>query len=126
MTIKEFEEKYYLHDSGIDKIEYDAENKTLKLTIDFCFWMQLWYNAEELPNGYIAVTFENVSVFEYEQHEFSNLLENLDTEVGHTEIENELLQIFIFEYPPSGEDDFWWIKIKAENVKVEEISRYTP
>ena len=43
MTITEFAKKYYLHDSTIDKIEYDAENKKLTLKIDFCFWMQLWY-----------------------------------------------------------------------------------
>ena len=46
MTIAEFEEKYYLHDSSIEKIEYDATNKRLTLTIDFCFWMQIWYDKE--------------------------------------------------------------------------------
>lgn len=127
MTVAEFEEKYYLHDSSLEKIEYDAANKKLTLTIDFCFWMQLWYNADELPNGYIAVTFEDVSLFEYEQHDFSSILENLDTEIDHTEIgENELLEIFILEYKTVDKDDFWWLKIKAENVSVAEISRYTP
>lgn len=40
MTIKYFEEKYYLHDSSIEKRNFDEKNKKLTLTIDFCFWMQ--------------------------------------------------------------------------------------
>ena len=126
MTIAEFEEKYYLHDSEIAKIDYNAENKFLKLEIDFCFWMQNWYNIEEIPNGLIAVTFENISIFEYKNHEFSNFLENLDTETDHTKLtEDETLEIYIREYVHSSEDKFWWIRIKAENVTVKEISRYT-
>lgn len=122
LTIAEFEEKYYLHDSTIEKINYDAENKTLILEIDFRFWMQLWYDKNTPKNGLIAVIFENVSMFEYENHEFNSILENLDTEIDHTEITtNEVLEIYIREYPLSGKDKFWWIKIKAENVTVEEI-----
>ena len=32
MTLAEFEDKYYLHDSSIDKIDYDADKKILTLT----------------------------------------------------------------------------------------------
>ena len=51
MTLAEFENKYYLHDSSIDKIEYDAADKKLTLTIDFCFWMQNWYDKNHAENG---------------------------------------------------------------------------
>ena len=122
LTIAEFAKKYYLHDSTIEKIEYSAENKTLKLEIDFCFLMQIWYDKNTPENGLIAVNFETVSMFEYENHEFNSILENLDTEIDHTEITtNEVLEIYIREYPLSGKDKFWWIRIKAENVTVEEI-----
>ena len=123
LTTAEFAERYYFHDSSIDKIEYDAENKKLTLTIDFCFWMQNWYEKGKPENGYIAVTFENVSLFEYEQHEFSNILENLDTEIDHIEIAtDEMLEIYIWEYnSPTEKDNFWWIKIRAENITVEEL-----
>ena len=122
LTIEEFAKKYYLHDSTIEKINYDAENKTLILEIDFCFWMQIWYDKNTPENGLIAVNFETVSMFEYENHEFSNVLENLDTEIDHTEITSDgILEIYIREYVNSNEDKFWWIKIKAENVTVEEI-----
>lgn len=123
MTITEFAKKYYLHDSSIDKVEFDAENKKLTLTIDFCFWMQLWYEQGKPENGYIAVTFENVSFFEYEQHEFSNILENLDTEIRTAEIdENGALEILMWEYLKKIDDDIYPIlKVKAENVTVEEL-----
>ena len=124
MTIAEFEEKYYLHDSSIEKIEYDATNKRLTLTIDFCFWMQIWYDKETPENGLISVIFDNVSLFEYEQHDFINILENIDTEVRRTEFENEVLKIFIFEYKDI-EDAFWWIKIKADNVTVIDLKQST-
>ena len=47
MTVTEFVEKYYLHDSSIEKIDYDADKKILSLTIEFCFWWQPWYNKNE-------------------------------------------------------------------------------
>ena len=128
LTIAEFEEKYYLHDSSIEKIEYDAANKKLVLTICFCFWMQLWYNQNELPNGYIAVTFENVSLFEYEDHEITEILSDLDTEIRNTKVDAAgTLFIFMWEYVSKIDEDIYpVIKIKAENVTVKEISRYKP
>lgn len=66
-------------------------------------------------------------MFEYEEHDFQNILENIDTEVVQTEInENDLLEIIIREYKnfQSLEMDFWIIKIKAENVEVVELERY--
>lgn len=128
LTIAEFEEKYYLHDSTLEKIDYDAENKTLRLEIDFCFWLQDWYNAEELPNGYIAVTFENVSFYEYEDYDPSKLFSDYTPEIWGTVIENDMLIMQTFEfvrYEP-GEDLYPVMRIKAENVTVEEISRYNP
>ena len=47
VTVTEFVEKYYLHDSSIEKIDYDADKKILSLTIEFCFWWQPWYNKNE-------------------------------------------------------------------------------
>lgn len=123
MTIPEFEEKYYLHDSTIDKIEYDAENKKLTLTIDFCFWMQLWYEQGKPENGYIAVTFENVSFYEYEDREITAVLDNLDTEIRTAKIdETGALEILMWEYLKKIDDDIYpTIKIKAENVTIEEL-----
>lgn len=124
MTVTEFEEKYYLHDSTIDKIEYDAENKKLTLTIDFCFWMQLWYEQGKPENGYIAVTFENVSFYEYEDYDPSKLFSDLTPEILDTKVEEDgTLVLFTFEfvrYEP-GEDIYPIMRIRAENVTVEEL-----
>lgn len=127
MTLAEFEEKYYLHDSSIDEIEYDAENRTLRLKIDFCFWMQNWYNEGELPNGFIAVTFDNVTFYEYEDYDPSKLFSDFTPEILHTEIADDgTLIMYTFEfvrYEP-GEDLYPVMRIKADSVTVAELSRY--
>ena len=124
MTITEFEEKYYLHDSTIEKINYDAKNKTLNLEIDFCFWMQIWYNKNRAKNGLISVTFENVSFYEYEDYDPSKLFSDCTPEILDTKVdENNTLIMLTFEfvrYEP-GEDLYPIMRIKAENVTVEEI-----
>ncbi len=129
MTVAEFEEKYYLHDSSIDKIEYDAENRTLRLEIDFCFWMQNWYNKGELPNGFIAVNFSNVTFYEYEDYDPSKLFSDYTPEILETEIADDgTLILYTFEfvrYEP-GEDLYPIMRIKADSVTVTEISRYAP
>ena len=127
MTIAEFEKKYYLHDSSIDKIDYDAENRTLRLEIDFCFWMQNWYNEGEPSNGKIAVNFDNVTFYEYEDYDPSKLFSDFTPEIWHTEITDDgTLILYTFEfvrYEP-GEDLYPIMRIKAESVTVTEISRY--
>ena len=127
MTIKDFAEKYNLHDSGIEKIFYDAENKKLVLTIEFCFWMQEWFIEGELKNGSIEVTFENVSFYSYDDYDPSKLFGDIEPEILQTEIDSDgVLNIYTFEfvrYEP-GEDIYPIIKIKAENVEVVELERY--
>jgi hypothetical protein len=127
LTLTEFEYKYYLHDSDIEKIEYDAENKTLTLTIEFCFWMQNWYDKATPKNGLIAVTFENVSHYSYEGYDPSKLFNDCEPEILQTEIADDgTLVIYTFEfvrYEP-GEDLYPIMKIHADNVEVEEIERY--
>ena len=63
MTLTEFAEKYYLHDSNIKKLEYDVESKTVTLTVGFCFWMQDWYQEGEPESGTITVIFHNVTKY---------------------------------------------------------------
>ena len=127
MTLQEFRRQYYLHDSSIEKIDFDAENKTLTLTIEFCFWMQLWYDKTTPKNGLIAVTFENVSHYSYEGYDPSKLFNDCEPEILQTEIADDgTLVIYTFEfvrYEP-GEDLYPIMKIHADNVEVEEIERY--
>ena len=126
LTLAEFAARYYLHDSSIEKIEYDATNKTLALTIDFCFWMQNWYDKTTPTNGLIAVTFENVALYSYEGYDPSKLFSDYTPEILHTEIADGMLILYTFEfvrYEP-GEDLYPIMKIRADNVEVEELERY--
>ena len=66
MKLAEFVERYYLHDGSIERIDFDAAKKILTLTIDFCFWWQSWYDKSTPPNGFICVTFKDVSRFSYD------------------------------------------------------------
>ena len=128
MTLQDFRSKYYLHDSSIEKIEYDAVDKTLALTIDFCFWMQNWYDKTTPTNGLIAVTFEGVSVFEYDNNITDRIFsDELDSEIWDAELDGDgCLNFFSVEYiyNPDGNDIYWNLKIKADNVEVEELERY--
>ena len=127
MTIKDFAEKYNLHDSGIEKIFYDAENKKLVLTIEFCFWMQNWFVEDEPSNGRISATFENVSVFDYDENISEKIFsEELDNEILNAKLEDENLILNLREtvsYQPLQEI-FYKLKIKAENVEVVELECY--
>ena len=128
MTLQDFRSKYYLHDSSIEKIEYDAVDKTLALTIDFCFWMQNWYDKTTPTNGLIAVTFEGISVFEYDNNITDRIFsDELDSEIWDAELDGDgCLNFFSVEYiyNPDGNDIYWNLKIKADNVEVEELERY--
>ena len=121
MTVAEFEKRYYLHDSSIDKIDYDDDNQKLTLTIDFCFWMQDWYEETLPKNALITVTFENVSRYTYEDYDPSKLFGDFTPEILQTEVDADgTLIIYTFEfvrYEP-GEDLYPVMKINADSVTV--------
>ena len=129
MTIEQFAEKYYLHDSSLVKVDFDAENKILKLKIFFCFWMQEWYNKNELPNGWIRVTFEDVSLFEYDNDIADRIFfAELNSEILSGKIDEDgNFTIFAVEAADYAEQDdiYFLLKINAANVEVEELERYT-
>ena len=125
LTLTEFHERYYLHDSTIEDIQYNAENKTLTLTIDFCFWMQEWYPANTPPNGLIEVVFENARYYSYEDYDSSKLFGDCTPEILQTEIDDDTLILYTFEfvqYEP-GKDLYPTMKIKADNVTVRNLNQ---
>lgn len=127
MTLQEFRRQYYLNDSSIEKIDFDAENKTLTLKIDFCFWMQNWYDKTTPKNGLIAVTFEDVSLFEYDNDISDRIFSDIDSEIRDAELDSDgNLEFFSVEYDYNSDDDIYWLlKINAANVEVTELERYT-
>lgn len=125
MTIQEFREKFYLHDSSIEKIFFDEKNKKISLIIEFCFWWQTWYDKNTPTNGKISVTFENVSFFEYDENISEKIFsDELDGEILNAELdENGIFVIFSVE--TSADEEFYWkLKINAANVEVLELERY--
>lgn len=126
MTLQEFRRQYYLHDSSIEKIEYDADKKVLTMKIEFCFWMQNWYDKTTPKNGLIAVTFEDVSLFEYDDDIADRIFSDIDSEIRRGEIDADgNLEFFSVEYDYNSDDDIYWqLKINAANVEVTELERY--
>ncbi len=64
MTIKEFNEKYYLHDSCITNIAYNSEEESLVIILDFCQWAQKWYKKEDPENVFLKVTFSGIPAYD--------------------------------------------------------------
>ena len=129
MTLYELREKYYFHDSSIQKVDFDADKKVLTLEIEFCFWWQPWYNKSEPTNGLIRLTFEDVSLFEYDDDIADRIFfDELDSEILKGELDAEgNLVFFSVETPDFSDDDediYWLLKINAANVEVEELERY--
>ena len=127
MTLQEFRGQYYLHDSSIEKIDFDADKKVLTMKIEFCFWMQNWYDKTTPKNGLIAVTFEDVSIFEYDEDIADKIFsDELDSEIRDAELDADgNLEFFSVEYDYNSDDDIYWLlKINAANVEVTELERY--
>lgn len=61
--MKSFKElmKYDFHDSLLEDVFYDSDNKKVLLKIDFCNWKQEWYNECEEETSIISIVFNNVS-----------------------------------------------------------------
>ncbi|MDO5438701.1 MAG: hypothetical protein Q4F09_01515 [Erysipelotrichaceae bacterium] len=61
MTIDELNEKYFFHDSIVERITYDSEKKILELYLDFCFWAQTDYKNTQPETGKVIVRFFGVN-----------------------------------------------------------------
>ena len=66
MTLEEFQQRYYFHDSGFKSLTYDPDNATLMIVVDFAFWMQISFIEGQEETGLIEVTFRNVLSYECE------------------------------------------------------------
>lgn len=128
MTLYELREKYYFHDSSIEKVDFAADKKVLNLEISFCFWMQPWYDKNEPSNGLIRLTFEDVSLFKYDDDIADRIFSDIDSEILEAEFDADgNLVFFSVETPDFSNDDediYWLLKINAANVEVEELERY--
>ena len=113
MTIKEFVEKYHLHDSGLNSIIIDTDKRTLCLSVDLCNWMQDDYEEEDPEILPIEIIFENVT-------KADNVNRKVDKDYGDeflsVEIEDD--ETLLFKMVTSKEQKYYEIRVRAEYVKV--------
>ena len=123
MTVKDFADKYFLHDSGIEEIEYDDADKRLALKIDSCHWYALDGKPNEMIIGVIRVTFKDVSRFEYDDCAADRIFAaELNNEIFDGDVEDrDTLILTIGDYLPP-EDVFYRLTICAACVEVEELA----
>lgn len=77
MTIKEFVDRFYLHDSGVQEIKKIKDDKIIEMYVDFCYWMQDDYQDGDKENGNVKFVFYDVELFEIhyfdiEDHSFDD------------------------------------------------------
>lgn len=72
MKIDEFLNKYTLHDSTLEFIEFDKENSEMTLTVDFCFWMQPDYQKDSPENGLVKIIFHNTSNYTFDDRQLDS------------------------------------------------------
>lgn len=77
MELTEFISKYNLHDSLLEKIEFDSTSRKLNLEVDFCYWAQPSYKEGTKENGTIKICFTEVNNFvsEVSEPESDSILE---------------------------------------------------
>lgn len=86
MTIKEFVQNYNLHDSLLERIDYDKEAATVTLHVDFCYWQQNSYTDEMPETGNIIIKFSKCVDFQYipyriNSDEISKVVSNNENEI---------------------------------------------
>lgn len=123
MTVRDFADKYFLHDSGIEKIEYAADDKRLMLKIDSCHWWAIDGKPNEMIIGVIRVTFKDVSRLEYDDCAANRIFAaELNNEIFRGDVEDsDTLILTIGDYLPP-EDVFYRLTICAACVEVEELA----
>ena len=112
MTLAEFNEKFYLHDSVIDRIEYQSD--TLTVYCGFCEFMQEDYKDSDYANSDIIIIVHNATftLTPDFQIEDAGILD-------HTVSEN-MITLHLENYP----DQYGELKIIADSVEVKKLRYY--
>ena len=113
MTLSEFQNRYYMHDSYFDSIEYNEKEKSVDMIINFAYWMQEWYEDGKPENGLLSCSFYDVSIYDYSGDEIDyNMVSILKTEVADNTI--------VFALGDDINDEYYELKITAKSVQVKE------
>ena len=113
MTISDFVDKYYLHDSGLNEIIIEPNNSIVRLVVELCNWMQDEYVEGEPEMLPIELTFIGVT-------ETANLERDIDKDCGDEFISADVDSNGAFHAilcTTEGQDTYE-IMIHAEEVQV--------
>lgn len=112
MTLSELNDRYYFHDSILDKLEYfDGE---LKIYCEFCDFIQDNYDNRDDANSDIIVVFHSA------EYKTNGKWQICDSEFLDQKIENDSIVFFMESSPyECGE-----LLIKADSVEVFKVRTY--
>lgn len=110
MTLTEFANKYDLHDSTIEKIEYDKNKKVATFKIDFCQWRQKDFVQGQAENVMIDVNF-----FAVKELELPNTISKSNTILDVHLILGNTIEIVVLN---DDTDDVFILRIYADDVNV--------
>lgn len=68
MTLEQFVNDYNMHDSLIDSLSVEDNGTTIRMIIDFAFWMQNHYQEGDPETGLLEVCFLNVSKYDHPEN----------------------------------------------------------
>jgi len=118
MKITELAEKYYFHDSGIAKVEFDPEKREATLLIDFCNWAQKDYTDDQEENIVLKLVFTNVTSISGEKP-FLDLNDILDCNVVD---DSQAVEFFTERMAFANRiEEYHTLRIAAEDVTVTQV-----
>ncbi len=110
MTIKEFTDHYYMHDSLINNIIFDKDHSTVIMNLDFAFWMQDTYVEGDPETGSLTLSFYGVTSYDCPEEIDFTKCSILDARYGNSTIILFMLNDFT--------DEDFEIRISAASVEV--------
>ncbi|KJD47127.1 hypothetical protein [Paenibacillus terrae] len=112
MKSSEFIESYTLHDSLVEDILYDKEEKHLKLTLELCQWKQPNYIETEPEMQLGILKFTEVVFYEIQPDNYSlDSNEILEVELVASDSKEERIKIIL-----NGEEDVVVLIVEAAEV----------
>ncbi|MDO4584304.1 MAG: hypothetical protein Q4D62_09400 [Planctomycetia bacterium] len=77
MELNELLEKYDFHDSGLERIQYDSAERRAEMEVEFCNWMQDYFQKGMVKQPIVSLVFTEVSEMKYaglEQYDEGNVI----------------------------------------------------
>ena len=109
MNVKDFLNKYELHDSIIENIEYDVNKRMLFMELDFCFWMQKDFQDGDMETGKMILQFLDVNQYDGLQGVIDSF-SILDV--------NILDDVMVFSIMDDFNEKFYEVKVDSSDVYI--------